>query len=197
MFNERLEAGADCPELYEIRNAMDPKSRHQDAMNQDLRRIGCGFSGNVRGVSPTQAPTDTPCPSAAEAAYLQPLGESMTVIGNQTLPALGEMFSQASAAPDLVAVLESPEWQAGVGEVLYAISAHADAIEALNPPVSGIVIQSEALEMTAVLWRILELTGQFIDGQDWTALDQIGSLSAEMNAIGNRILPMILDFCEG
>ena len=160
--------------------------------------------------SPTAAPPPTPrpastvvpatpadCPSAAEVAYLEPLGDSLTAVGAEGITALSGLLSEASAAPDPAAVLASPEWQLELGQTLLAINAHVELIESLNPPISGIVIQSEALEMTAVLRRMVEATGQFLATHDWTALDQIGDLGAEMNAISHRMMPMILGFCEG
>ena len=49
MFQARLAAGADCPELFEIRNEVrraDPASA--DRMNEDLRSIGCFSSTSSR-----------------------------------------------------------------------------------------------------------------------------------------------------
>ena len=48
-FQARLAAGADCPELFEIRNEVkreDPSSA--DRMNEDLRSIGCYSSSSSR-----------------------------------------------------------------------------------------------------------------------------------------------------
>ena len=48
-FRARLDAGADCPELFEIRNEVrrsDPSSA--DRMNEDLRSVGCFSSTSSR-----------------------------------------------------------------------------------------------------------------------------------------------------
>jgi hypothetical protein len=47
-FQDRLNAGATCEELFGIRNAVDPKSPLIETMNQDLRAIGCYSMSSVR-----------------------------------------------------------------------------------------------------------------------------------------------------
>ena len=47
-FIGRLEDGADCPELFEIRNSVDPSSPLIEEMNSHLREIGCVSSWSVR-----------------------------------------------------------------------------------------------------------------------------------------------------
>ena len=45
-FDARLQAGADCPELFELRNQLDPKSPR--VTNKALRDIGCFSSTSTR-----------------------------------------------------------------------------------------------------------------------------------------------------
>ncbi|MDQ3913803.1 MAG: hypothetical protein M3285_02775 [Actinomycetota bacterium] len=40
-FYGRLDAGTECRELFEIRNALDPKDPEIPEMNDALREIGC------------------------------------------------------------------------------------------------------------------------------------------------------------
>ena len=47
-FIGRLEDGADCPELFEIRNSVDPSSPLIEEMNSHLREIGCVSSWSAR-----------------------------------------------------------------------------------------------------------------------------------------------------
>ena len=47
-FQERLQAGADCAELFEIRNSVDPSSPDVPRMNSALREIGCFSSSSTR-----------------------------------------------------------------------------------------------------------------------------------------------------
>lgn len=47
-FKQRLDAGASCAELFEIRNSLDPKASVVVRMNEELRGIGCYSSGSVR-----------------------------------------------------------------------------------------------------------------------------------------------------
>ena len=68
-FDNQLEAGAGCRELFAIRNLFDPKSRHIERMNEDLIAIGCHTSESIRDrpglrkASPIQtAPAPTPSP---------------------------------------------------------------------------------------------------------------------------------------
>ena len=57
-FKERLDAGADCRELFDIRNSFDSKSPYIEEMNNDLIFVGCHTSGSTRE-SPSK-PTATP-----------------------------------------------------------------------------------------------------------------------------------------
>jgi hypothetical protein len=47
-FKQRLDAGAGCAELFEIRNSLDPKASDVVRMNEELRKIGCYSSSSVR-----------------------------------------------------------------------------------------------------------------------------------------------------
>ena len=47
-FKQRLDAGAGCAELFEIRNSLDPKASDVVRMNEELREIGCYSSSSVR-----------------------------------------------------------------------------------------------------------------------------------------------------
>ena len=48
-FQQRLDAGADCQELYEIRNEVRRLDQsYADRMNEDLRAIGCYSSTSRR-----------------------------------------------------------------------------------------------------------------------------------------------------
>jgi hypothetical protein len=47
-FQERLDAGAPCSELFEIRNQLDAKSPLIPSMNEGLRGIGCFSSSSIR-----------------------------------------------------------------------------------------------------------------------------------------------------
>jgi hypothetical protein len=47
-FKQRLDAGAGCAELFEIRNSLDPKATVVVRMNEELREIGCYSSDSVR-----------------------------------------------------------------------------------------------------------------------------------------------------
>lgn len=47
-FYGRLEAGANCPELFEIRNELDPKDPDIPEMNDRLREIGCYSASSER-----------------------------------------------------------------------------------------------------------------------------------------------------
>lgn len=47
-FNERLDAGAPCQELFDIRNTADPKDPDIKRMNNQLRAIGCYSSSSDR-----------------------------------------------------------------------------------------------------------------------------------------------------
>ena len=55
-FKQRLDAGATCAELFEIRNSLDAKDSVVVRMNEELREIGCYSSGSVR--SSTVSATD-------------------------------------------------------------------------------------------------------------------------------------------
>lgn len=64
-FKRRLDAGANCAELFRIRNAMDPKSPDIEQINEDLRGIGCYSPDSIRtDLSTTpqgaQKPTEAP-----------------------------------------------------------------------------------------------------------------------------------------
>ncbi|WP_087485574.1 hypothetical protein [Brachybacterium massiliense] len=47
-FNDALESGATCAELFEIRNEWDPKSSKVVQANEALREIGCYSSSSTR-----------------------------------------------------------------------------------------------------------------------------------------------------
>ena len=47
-FQERLSAGADCAELFRIRNLADPSSPDVPNMNSSLREVGCFSSSSTR-----------------------------------------------------------------------------------------------------------------------------------------------------
>jgi tRNA U54 and U55 pseudouridine synthase Pus10 len=47
-FKARLDEGAGCAELFDIRNRLDPKSPFVVRINEELRAIGCYSSGSVR-----------------------------------------------------------------------------------------------------------------------------------------------------
>jgi hypothetical protein len=50
-FKQRLDAGAGCAELFEIRNSLDPKATDVVRMNNELRGIGCYSSSSVRSTA--------------------------------------------------------------------------------------------------------------------------------------------------
>jgi hypothetical protein len=54
-FKQRLDAGAGCAELFEIRNSLDPKASDVVRMNNELREVGCYSSGSVRSITPPVA----------------------------------------------------------------------------------------------------------------------------------------------
>jgi hypothetical protein len=54
-FKQRLDAGAGCAELFEIRNSLDPKASDVVRMNKELREIGCYSSGSVRSITASAA----------------------------------------------------------------------------------------------------------------------------------------------
>lgn len=54
-FKQRLDAGASCAELFEIRNSLDPKAPVVVRMNEELREIGCYSSGSVRSSTASAA----------------------------------------------------------------------------------------------------------------------------------------------
>lgn len=47
-FQEALEDGASCTELFELRNDMDRSETNIDTVNQELREIGCYSSSSTR-----------------------------------------------------------------------------------------------------------------------------------------------------
>lgn len=47
-FGQRLREGADCAELFDLRNREDPDSPLIVRMNEQLREIGCFSSGSER-----------------------------------------------------------------------------------------------------------------------------------------------------
>lgn len=47
-FYARLKAGAECPELFDLRNELDPKDPEIPKMNERLREIGCYSSTSER-----------------------------------------------------------------------------------------------------------------------------------------------------
>lgn len=51
-FSQALKSGASCSELFEIRNEVDPKSPLIEEMNDQLREVGCGSSGDERTDQP-------------------------------------------------------------------------------------------------------------------------------------------------
>ena len=52
-FQQRLEAGATCQELFAIRNALDPKSPSIWRMNGQLREVGCYSASSIRSAAGT------------------------------------------------------------------------------------------------------------------------------------------------
>jgi hypothetical protein len=48
MFSAAFDDGADCPELFEIRNRFDPKDPAIDDANEDLRSVECYSSTSTR-----------------------------------------------------------------------------------------------------------------------------------------------------
>jgi hypothetical protein len=50
-FKQRLDAGAGCAELFEIRSSLDPKASDVVRMNKELREIGCYSSSSVRSIT--------------------------------------------------------------------------------------------------------------------------------------------------
>jgi len=75
-FKERLDAGANCAELFEIRNALDPKSSLIERINEQLRGVGCYSSSSVRSdssgagrVEPTNNQEDAPVVTFTMAEY--------------------------------------------------------------------------------------------------------------------------------
>lgn len=54
-FKQRLDAGASCAELFDIRNSLDPKSPVKARMNEELRGIGCYSSSSVRSSATSSA----------------------------------------------------------------------------------------------------------------------------------------------
>ncbi|HKU75820.1 MAG TPA: hypothetical protein VJR02_18060 [Pyrinomonadaceae bacterium] len=54
-FKQRLDAGAGCAELFEIRNSLDPKASDVVRMNKELRGIGCYSSSSVRSMTASTA----------------------------------------------------------------------------------------------------------------------------------------------
>ncbi len=47
-FKARLAEGADCAELFEIRNSLEPSSGDIPRINEDLRSVGCYSSTSTR-----------------------------------------------------------------------------------------------------------------------------------------------------
>lgn len=47
-FEEAVDAGASCEELFEIRNGWDPKSPRIEPANEVLRSIGCYSASSER-----------------------------------------------------------------------------------------------------------------------------------------------------
>jgi hypothetical protein len=47
-FTKAFDSGADCPELFEIRNRMDPKDPIAETVNEDLRSVECYMSTSSR-----------------------------------------------------------------------------------------------------------------------------------------------------
>ncbi len=47
-FEERLEAGTSCGELFEMRNELDSDDPRIPEMNEDLQEIGCYSSSSTR-----------------------------------------------------------------------------------------------------------------------------------------------------
>jgi hypothetical protein len=54
-FKQRLDAGASCAELFEIRNSLDPKAMVVVRMNEELREVGCYSSESVRSSTASTA----------------------------------------------------------------------------------------------------------------------------------------------
>lgn len=47
-FREAFEAGADCPELYEVRNRMESDDPLVEDANEDLRSVECYSNSSTR-----------------------------------------------------------------------------------------------------------------------------------------------------
>ena len=68
-FQQRLEAGATCEELFTIRNEIDPKSPLPERMNRALREVGCYLSSSTRSDQKASGGGSTAAtPSTAQAA---------------------------------------------------------------------------------------------------------------------------------
>ena len=101
LFQERLRAGADCPELFDIRNSADPKSLDIPKMNDGLREIGCHGSSSSR---PTPTPIDAPQPANTYTVqeyrlYRAIIDTPMSIPESQALPAIAR---QHNVTPDKV-----------------------------------------------------------------------------------------------
>lgn len=57
-FYQRLDAGADCPELFGIRNGLDPKDRRIPEINNALRAVQCFGATSTRVKPDTEIPLD-------------------------------------------------------------------------------------------------------------------------------------------
>ena len=101
LFQERLRAGADCPELFDIRNSADPKSLDIPKMNDGLREIGCRGSSSTR---PTPTPIDAPQPANTYTVqeyrlYRAIIDTPVSIPESQALPAIAR---QHNVTPDKV-----------------------------------------------------------------------------------------------
>lgn len=47
-FVAAFNSGADCPELFRIRNDMNPKDPNHDGINEALRSVGCNYISDTR-----------------------------------------------------------------------------------------------------------------------------------------------------
>lgn len=70
IFKQRLDAGATCGELFDVRKSFDPASADLTRINADLRSVGCYSSSSARS---------SDLPAEAESSSETPRGEGYTV----------------------------------------------------------------------------------------------------------------------
>lgn len=101
IFRQRLEHGATCAELFQLRNSTDPKSAVVAMMNRDLREIGCNSSSSVRReevspASPQVIDTSITSPTATFTVreyriYRAIIDAPMSIPEERTVAALSEL----------------------------------------------------------------------------------------------------------